>query len=59
MNEDTLQKLFIPFFTTKAHGTGLGMSNVRKIVDAHNGRIEVDSTLGSGTRFRVRFEGGL
>lgn len=47
-------KLFTPFFTTKAQGTGLGLSNVRKIVDAHRGKILVDSEEGKGTRFEVR-----
>src|SRR5205823_10634105 len=48
-----LPKIFIPFFTTKTHGTGLGLSLVQKIVLAHNGRIEVQSTEGKGARFIV------
>ncbi|HYC54096.1 MAG TPA: ATP-binding protein [Candidatus Binatia bacterium] len=46
-------KIFSPFFTTKDHGTGLGMAIAKKIVDAHQGAIEVDSQLGRGTEFRV------
>lgn len=57
MTPDTLEKLFTPFFTTKAQGTGLGMSNVRKIIEAHSATISVDSTLGQGTRTVVRFGG--
>jgi signal transduction histidine kinase len=46
-------RIFDPFFTTKPQGSGLGLPIVRKIVDAHDGRIDVKSTLGQGTRFRV------
>ena len=50
---DVTDKIFNPFFTTKVTGTGLGLAIVRKIVDAHDGRIDVSSTPGAGTRFRV------
>jgi PAS domain S-box-containing protein len=46
-------RIFNPFFTTKPQGSGLGLAIVRKIVDAHDGRIDVSSVAGSGTRFRV------
>jgi len=46
-------KIFDPFFTTKPQGSGLGLAIVRKIVDAHDGRIDVNSSAGRGTRFRV------
>ncbi len=54
MNPETISQLFTPFFTTKAKGTGLGMSNVRKIIEAHKGRITVRSEPGAGTQFEVR-----
>ena len=50
---DVTEKIFNPFFTTKVTGTGLGLAIVRKIVDAHDGRIDVNSVPGAGTRFRV------
>jgi PAS domain S-box-containing protein len=46
-------KIFLPFFTTKPSGTGLGMSIVKKIVDLHGGEVVVDSAPGRGTRVRI------
>ena len=46
-------RIFDPFFTTKPQGSGLGLPIVRKIVDAHDGRIDLTSTPGRGTRFRI------
>ncbi len=57
MCSETIDKLFTAFFTTKSNGTGLGMSNVRKIVEAHNAEINVDSQKGRGSEFTVRFRG--
>src|SRR5690606_37704719 len=53
---DALGRIFEPFFTTKARGegTGLGLSIVRDIVEEHQGRISVESTVGTGTTFTVR-----
>jgi signal transduction histidine kinase len=50
---DLTDRIFNPFFTTKVTGTGLGLAIVRKIVDAHDGRIDVSSSPETGTRFRV------
>jgi PAS domain S-box-containing protein len=53
MPADVAEKIFNPFFTTKAQGSGLGLAIVRKIVDAHDGRIDMTTADGRGTRFRV------
>jgi signal transduction histidine kinase len=53
MAAELIERVFNPFFTTKPQGSGLGLSIVRKIVDAHEGRIDVSSEPGVGTRFRV------
>jgi PAS domain S-box-containing protein len=50
---EVVDKIFSPFFTTKPQGSGLGLAIVRKIVDAHDGRIDVDAKPGQGTAFRV------
>jgi PAS domain S-box-containing protein len=54
-----LPKIFDPFFSTKTHGTGLGLATVKKIIDGHQGFIGVKSQPGSGTTFtmHLKFEG--
>jgi two-component system NtrC family sensor kinase len=48
-------RLFRPYFTTKRHGTGLGLFVTRKLVDAHGGTVECESRPGAGTTFRLVF----
>ena len=52
-DKEMSDKIFNPFFTTKPQGSGLGLAIVRKIVDAHEGRIDVSSVPDKGTTFRV------
>ncbi|WP_068614232.1 two-component system sensor histidine kinase NtrB [Paenibacillus tuaregi] len=49
------EKLFQPFFTTKAQGTGLGLALCLSIIERHNGMISVESDEGRGTTFSVKF----
>lgn len=54
MPEEVKRKIFEPFMTYgKKHGTGLGMAIVKKVIDDHKGRIEIDSELGKGTTIRI------
>lgn len=53
MSQETLSKIFNLYFTTKPSGTGLGLSLVHQIVSQHEGRIEVQSEVGKGTRFLI------
>lgn len=53
MPQDVADKVFDPFFTTKAQGSGLGLAIVRKIVDAHDGRISLRTAVGTGTSISV------
>ncbi|MBI5136802.1 MAG: PAS domain-containing protein [Nitrospirae bacterium] len=47
-------KLFLPFFTTKEGGTGMGLAQVNKVVTAHGGEVTVDDVPGGGATFRLR-----
>jgi signal transduction histidine kinase len=54
MAPDVVDKVFVPFYTTKIGGTGLGMVFVRQIVDEHRGVITLDSKVGRGTTVTIR-----
>lgn len=51
-------KIFDPYFTTKAKGSGLGLSVVKRVIRDHGGRIEVQSTIRKGSVFTLRFPKG-
>ena len=55
MDEEIRNNIFVPFFTTKRHGTGVGMSLVRQIVRLHRGQVGIVSEPGQGTEIRLRF----
>lgn len=55
MSEETLNRLFTPFHTTKPKGTGLGLAISHKIFEAHDAEVSVDSEIGKGTRFTIKF----
>ena len=54
ISEENLAKIFEPLFTTKTKGIGLGLAVCKAIVEAHEGRIKVESKLGQGTTFTVK-----
>lgn len=54
IEESDLYKIFLPFYSTKKNGTGLGLSVTKRIIDQHKGEIEVKSNRKSGTTFTVK-----
>jgi len=55
IDAEALEKIFIPFFSTKKTGSGIGLSLSKQIMRQHEGRISVKSKLGEGTEFMLRF----
>jgi signal transduction histidine kinase len=59
MPADVAAKAFKPFFSTRPGGTGLGLATTRRIVEAHAGRIELQSEVGRGTKFTIHLPAAL
>jgi two-component system nitrogen regulation sensor histidine kinase NtrY len=55
IDPEALEKIFIPFFTTKKSGSGIGLSLSRQVMRQHQGTLTVKSTVGEGTEFFMRF----
>ena len=55
VDDNTVLHMFEPFYSTKDGGSGLGLPTARKIIEAHGGRIGVQSELGRGTKFTLQF----
>ncbi|MEO6636711.1 MAG: HAMP domain-containing sensor histidine kinase, partial [Ginsengibacter sp.] len=55
MTEEVMDKIFIPFFSTKKNGSGIGLSLCKQIMMLHKGNIHVQSKEGEGTAFILQF----
>jgi len=53
MDKETIRNVFIPFYTKKSSGTGLGMPITKKIIEGHKGKIKIESDPGAGTEVRI------
>jgi signal transduction histidine kinase len=59
MTKETIEKLFTPLFTTKAKGMGFGMVICKRNIEAHGGKLLLDSVLGQGTTVTVELPTNL
>ena len=55
MSEEVMDKIFIPFFSTKKNGSGIGLSLCKQIMMLHKGNITAQSRIGEGTAFTLQF----
>ena len=54
MDRETLEGIFIPFYSRKDMGTGLGMAIVKKVIEGHRGKIHIENHPGEGTEVTIR-----
>lgn len=55
IGKDNIEKIFLPFFTTKPKGAGLGLAIVERILERHGARVSLESWVGEGTTFTILF----
>lgn len=55
IEKQELEQIFVPFYSTKSHGSGIGLSLSKQVMSLHNGNIRVESTPGKGTSFYLEF----
>lgn len=53
IRKEDMHRIFDPFFTTRSTGTGLGLSITKRVIEEHGGKIEVESSIGAGTKFSI------
>jgi signal transduction histidine kinase len=58
MDKEVIEKIFVPFFSTRANGSGIGLSLSKQIMSLHGGRINVESIVGKGTTMTLTFSKG-
>nr|HDM59203.1 GHKL domain-containing protein [Bacillota bacterium] len=57
IDQESKEKLFLPYFSTKKRGTGLGLAIVQRIIEDHNGYIRVEDNVPKGTKFIIELPG--
>jgi len=55
--QESLEKIFQPFFSTRTHGNGLGLAISKKIIELHKGDLKIDSLLNKGTTVLIYLPG--
>jgi signal transduction histidine kinase len=56
ISADIIENIFVPFYTTKANGSGIGLSLSKQIMQNHDGSISIESVPGKGSKFTLKFQ---